>query len=49
MTARKLKKVSNHGATILGILTGIAQAWITIDWANFNIDKEYPKLLITLI
>lgn len=47
MTQKKINWLSNHGATILGVLMAIAQAWITIDWKIFDIEKEYPKLILS--
>jgi len=43
------KSFHNKVATFLGILTALANSWITIDWANFNIHKEWPKLVLSAI
>lgn len=47
MTQKKINLLSDHGATILGILMAVAQAWITIDWKTFDIQKEYSKLILS--
>lgn len=47
MTQKRLNWISDHGATIMGILVAISQAWIAIDWNTFNIEKEYPKLILS--
>ena len=44
---QKKNKQTSRAATILGICVAIASAWITIDWTNFNITKEYPKLILS--
>jgi hypothetical protein len=49
MTQKKINWISDHGATIMGILVAVAQAWITIDWKSFDITKEYPKLVLSAI
>jgi hypothetical protein len=33
---RKIRdRVSNHGATIMGVAVAVANAWVTIDFENF--------------
>lgn len=49
MTQKRLNWISDHGATIMGILVAISQALVTIDWNTFNIEKEYPKLILSAI
>jgi hypothetical protein len=34
-------------ATISGLVTAVATAWLTIDWTTFDINKEWPKLLLS--
>lgn len=41
------KSIHNKLATVLGLLTAVANAWATIDWANFDMKKEWPKLVIS--
>ncbi len=31
----------------MGLIVALATAWTTIDWVNFNLNKEWPKLAIT--
>lgn len=40
---------SDFLATTCGLIVAIATAWMTIDWTNFNIAKEYPKLVLSAI
>lgn len=49
MTQKRLNWISDHGATIMGIIVAISSAWITIDWTTFDIKKEYPKLILSAI
>jgi hypothetical protein len=46
-----LKKIKNKStlATIAGVTTAIATAWLTIDWLTFDIRKEWPKLFLSAI
>jgi len=37
----------SHLSTIIGGVMAIANAWITIDWSTFDINKEYPKLILS--
>lgn len=41
------KEWRNYYATIMGLVVAIAQAWMTIDWTNFDIKKEWPKLVLS--
>jgi uncharacterized protein with HEPN domain len=34
-------------STLIGFIVAIANAWITIDWSTFDINKEYPKLVLS--
>jgi hypothetical protein len=36
-------------STIIGVATAIAAAWLTIDWTNFDIKKEWPKLVLSAV
>ena len=38
---------TDYLATILGIATAIASAWLTIDWTTFDFNKEWPKLFLS--
>jgi len=37
----------NIVATIMGGIVGVASAWMTIDWVNFDVQKEWPKLILS--
>lgn len=43
------KMNSDFLATAAGLVVAIATAFITIDWANFDISKEYPKLICSAV
>jgi hypothetical protein len=36
-------------STIMGLIVAISTAWITIDWTLFDIQKEYPKLILSAL
>ena len=36
-------------STIMGGIVGVAAAWMTIDWASFDIHKEWPKLVLSAL
>ena len=36
-------------STVMGIIVSIANAWVTIDWVVFDINKEYPKLVLSAL
>lgn len=36
-------------STAMGIIVSIANAWITIDWVTFELEKEYPKLVLSAL
>jgi hypothetical protein len=36
-------------STLMGFIVAIATAWITIDWSTFDINKEYPKLILSAL
>ena len=36
-------------STIMGFIVAISTAWITIDWVTFDINKEYPKLILSAL
>lgn len=40
MTKKQIKKLSDWAATIIGAIVAIANAWITIDWENFQFDQK---------
>jgi hypothetical protein len=39
----------SHISTLIGAVMAIANAWITIDWNTFDINKEYPKLVLSAL
>lgn len=41
------KKTLSIISTVIGLTVAIANAWITIDWSNFDIHKEWPKLVLS--
>lgn len=36
----------SHISTIAGALVALGTAWSTIDWSNFDLAKDYPKLIL---
>jgi len=36
-------------STIMGLIVAISTAWVTIDWSSFDIQKEYPKLILSAL
>ena len=36
-------------STVMGFIVAISTAWITIDWVTFDINKEYPKLILSAL
>lgn len=36
-------------STIMGFIVAISTAWLTIDWITFDINKEYPKLILSAL
>lgn len=36
-------------STAMGFIVAISTAWITIDWTVFDINKEYPKLILSAL
>lgn len=42
-------KWADYWATIMGSIIAIAQAWFNIDWSNFDLQKEWPKLGLSAI
>lgn len=49
MTQKKVNLLADYGATLIGLLVAISNAWLNIDWINFDIKKEYPKLVLSAI
>ncbi len=43
------KNISDWGATLLGVLVAVAMDIMLIDWTNFQIKKEWPKLLCSVV
>lgn len=41
------KRLHNKLATFAGLITAISTAWITIDWASFEVARDYPKLILS--
>jgi hypothetical protein len=40
MTKTLKRKLADWSATVIGALVAIANAWITIDWENFELDQK---------
>ena len=40
-------KQLNRLATFAGFCAAIANAWMTIDWVNFNAKTDVPKLILS--
>ena len=36
-------------STAMGFIVAISTAWITIDWVTFDINKEYPKMILSAL
>ena len=36
-------------STLMGFIVAVSTAWITIDWVTFDINKEYPKLILSAL
>lgn len=50
MTNKKRQRMAAWAATLLGIIIAIANAWITIDWDNFQFTPgNIMKLTISAI
>jgi hypothetical protein len=49
MTREVKNKLADHSATIVGVTIAITSAWMTIDWTTFDINKEWPKLVLSAI
>lgn len=41
--------IADHGVTIAGFSIAIADALKSIDWANFDISKEWPRILLDCV
>lgn len=44
-----MKKINNWSLTILGIIGAIGNAVININWIDFHFQKEWPKLLASVV
>ena len=44
---QKKNSLTSFVASLLGAAVAVANAWITIDWINFDIKNEYPKLILS--
>lgn len=40
MTKTAKRKVADWSATVIGAVVAVANAWITIDWENFQFDQK---------
>ena len=48
MTKRLREQVTDHASTLAGVLVALANAWITIDWTNFEFtDGNIMKLSLS--
>lgn len=46
----KIKKnICNWAATFLGLVVAVVTAWQVIDWDNFDMKKDWIKLLISTV
>lgn len=46
----KNKKLNRSSlSSIIGMAVAVASAWITIEWTNFDIKKEWPKLVLSAV
>lgn len=45
LKAKLKKNIRDWGATAIGLAVALAMAYKNIDWANFDISKEWPELL----
>lgn len=44
-----MKNIKDWGLTALGIIGAVGNAIINIDWVNFDIKKEWPKLVASVV
>lgn len=45
---KKFKEnIASHLSTIIGAIIAIATAWLDIDWSDFDVKKEWPKLALS--
>jgi len=44
-----MKKRASLIATVVGITVAVANAWLTIDWKEFDFEKEWPKLACSAV
>lgn len=45
---KKFKQnIASHMSTIIGVIMAICEAWLNIEWKEFDIKKEWPKLLLS--
>lgn len=49
MTREVKNKLADLSATVSGIAVAIALAWIDIDWATFDVKKEWPRLVLLAV
>jgi hypothetical protein len=50
MTNKKRNKLASYGASIGGIIVAVANAWITIDWDNFQFTQgNIMKLSVSAV
>ena len=40
MTKTVKRKLADWSATVIGALVAVANAWITIDWENFELNEK---------
>lgn len=43
------KKTLSVLSTIMGFIVAVASAWITIDWSSFDIQRDWPKLILSAV
>lgn len=50
MTNKKRQRLASYGASLGGIIVAVANAWITIDWDNFEFTQgNIMKLSVSAI
>lgn len=40
MTKKQIKRISDWGATVIGAIVAVANAWLNIDWEHFEFNTN---------
>lgn len=40
------RKIASRVSTLMGYAVALAEAWVTVDWENFDMARAWPKLLL---